>query len=246
MGDTHKLTYNTQTLTTRTLTFRLERTARKTLAIVVRPDGSVRVKAPLKLPLDRILEQVERRGAWIARQQQRFAELPPAPAKRAFVSGESYAYLGRLLRLVVVPSRPRSVRLCGEQLVVGVADARDTARVQALLRSWYRERAGQIFSERLGGCLSRTAAFGIDHSGAFTLRRMRRRWGSCSQDGRIVLNTQLVGAPESCIDYVIVHELCHTVQHNHSRAFYDLLAVCLPDWRERQGRLSSYQSALDI
>lgn len=246
MDDTHELAYDTSTFTTQALTFRLERGARKTLAIVVRPDGSVRVKAPLKLPLDRIVEQVEARGAWIVKQQRRFAELPPPPAKRAFVSGESYAYLGRPLRLVVIPNRPRSVRLCGEQLVVGVADARDTARVQALLRGWYRERAGQIFSERLETCLSHTAAFRIDHSGAFTLRRMRRRWGSCSQDGRIVLNTQLVGAPESCIDYVIVHELCHTVQHNHSRAFYDLLAACLPDWRERQGRLNNYQSVLDI
>jgi predicted metal-dependent hydrolase len=246
MKDTHELAYDTSTFTTRTLTFKLERRTRKTLAIEVRPDGSVRVKAPLKLPLGRILEQVEARSAWIVKQQQSFAELPSPPAKRAFVSGESYAYLGRLLRLVVVPNRPKRVRLCGEQLVVGVADARDTARVQALLRGWYRERAGQVFSERLEGCLSHTATFGIDHSGAFTLRRMRRRWGSCSRDGRIVLNTQLVGAPESCIDYVIVHELCHTVQHNHSRAFYDLLEACLPDWRERQGRLSSYQSVLDI
>jgi predicted metal-dependent hydrolase len=193
MKGNHELSYGT-----RTLTFRLERRARKTLAIEVHPDGSVRVKAPLKLPLGRILEQVERRSAWIVKQQRRFAELPPAPAKRAFVSGESYAYLGRLLRLVVIPSQPKSVRLCGERLVVGVADAHDTALVQALLRGWYRERAGHVFSERLEKCLNHTAAFGIDHPGAFTLRRMRRRWGSCSQDGRIVLNTQLVGAPEDC------------------------------------------------
>lgn len=241
MKGNHELSYGT-----RTLTFTLERRARKTLAIVVHPDGSLRVKAPLKLPLDRIVEQVEARGAWIIKQQRRFAELPPAPAKRAFVSGESYAYLGQLLRLVVIPAQPKSVRRSGERLVVGVADARDTSRVQALLRGWYRERAEHIFSKRLEGCLSHTSAFGIDHSGAFTLRRMRRRWGSCSQDGRIVLNTQLVGAPEDCIDYVIVHELCHTVHHNHSRAFYDLLAACLPDWRERQQRLGSCQSALDI
>jgi len=246
MKDTHELPYGTRTLTTRTLTFKLERRARKTLAIEVHPDQSVRVKAPLKLPLGRILERVEQRGAWIVEQQRRFAALPPAPAKRAFVSGESYAYLGQLLCLVVIPAQPKSVRLCGEQLVVGVADARDTTRVQALLRGWYRERAEHIFSERLEKCLSHTAVFGIDHSGAFTLRRMRRRWGSCSRDGRIVLNTQLVGAPERCIDYVIVHELCHTVHHNHSHAFYNLLSACLPDWRERQQRLNSCQSVLDI
>lgn len=73
---------------------------------------------------------------------------------------------------------------------------------------------------------SRAASATPPPSGAFTLQRMRRRWGSCSRDGRIVLNT--LGAPENCIDYVIVHELCHTVQHNRSRAFYDLLRRACP------------------
>ncbi len=116
--------------------------------------------------------------------------------------------------------------------------ANNLTQPQGLLRGWYRERAERVFHERLEICRKQVAAFGIDHPGGFTLRRMRKRWGSCSRDGRILLNTQLVGAPKTCIDYVIVHELCHVVHHNHSPAFYTLLSACMPDWRERQRLLA--------
>ena len=104
-----------------------------------------------------------------------------------------------------------------------MGDPSDSARVQALLRGWFRERAEHVFRERSEVCRKHVATFGIEHPGDFTQRRMKKRWGSCSKDGRILLNTQLVGAPKTCIDYVIVHELCHVVHHNHSKAFYDLL-----------------------
>lgn len=233
----HTAPYGTQTLN-----FGLERRSRKTLAIEVHPDGSVRVKAPLRFPLSRVLERVEQRGAWIVKQQRRFAELPPAPPARQFVSGESYRYLGRQYRLKVVSAQPEGAKLYQGRLEVRVAQSPAPERVQALLRAWYRERAEHVFRERLTVCRRHVATFGIHHSGDFNLRRMTKRWGSCSRDGRILLNTQLVGAPKSCIDYVIVHELCHVVHHNHSKTFYDLLGRCLPDWRERQTLL---QQSLD-
>jgi predicted metal-dependent hydrolase len=225
----HSVAYGTQTLT-----FRLERRSRKTLAIEVHPDQSIRVKAPLRLSLNRIVERVEQRGAWIIKQQRRFAELPPPQPEREFVSGESYRYLGRQYRLKVRQAQEEGVRLYQGRLEVSMHDPSDSARVQALLRGWFREKAELVFRERSERCRKHVATFGIEHPGDFTLRRMKKRWGSCSKDGRILLNTQLVGAPKTCIDYVIVHELCHVVHHNHSRAFYTLLSACMPDWRERQ------------
>jgi hypothetical protein len=66
---------------------------------------------------------------------------------------------------------------------------------------------------------------------------MARRWGSCSENGTLLLNSQLVKAPTQCIDYVIVHELCHTMHFNHSKSFYELLTRVMPDWPERKRRL---------
>ena len=188
----HEISYGTQTLSCK-----LERRKRKTLAIEVHPDQSVQVKAPLRLPISRILERVEQRGAWIVKQQRRFAELPPPQPEREFVSGESYRYLGRQHRLKVVQGEQEGVRLYQGRLEVSVTDPHDRARVQRLLRTWYRERAEQVFGERFELCRKQVAAFGINHPGGFTLRRMKKCWGSLVATGASCSTRSLSARPRA-------------------------------------------------
>jgi predicted metal-dependent hydrolase len=70
---------------------------------------------------------------------------------------------------------------------------------------------------------------------------MKTRWGSCGRNGRILLNLRLIQAPIEAIDYVIVHELCHLKEHNHSKRYSALLDTTMPDWRERRRRLNAYE-----
>ena len=72
---------------------------------------------------------------------------------------------------------------------------------------------------------------------------MRSRYGSCSHRGAITLNRRLMATPLACIDYVLIHELCHLRHFAHDRAFYALLETMLPDWRERKSRLKEYWQA---
>ena len=113
------------------------------------------------------------------------------------------------------------------------------AQVLALLDAWYAARAGEVCSARLAQCHRACPQLGVDLP-ELRIRRMRRSWGTCTSRGRIHLNWELVKTPPPLIDYVITHELCHLVHHNHSPEFYRLLGDCLPDWRCRREQLEKY------
>jgi len=218
--------------------FELQFSARQTLAIDVHPDLSVVVTAPTDSDYEVIEQKVKKRAPWIV-QQQRFFEtyLPPIPTRK-FVSGESHRYLGRQYRLRVRQGVEESVKMARGQLNVTLPKAATKARVKPLVQRWFRNRAAVIFTELFEEQADKAMRYGIDASG-FQIRKMKTRWGSCTKEGNILLNSELIVAPKTCIEYVIVHELCHLKEHNHGRGFYRLLSKLLPDWERRRERLNS-------
>lgn len=224
---------------TTTIQYELIYAKRKTLAIHVYPDGVVEVKAPLDTPLAQIERIVLKRAAWIVRQQRQFQTYAvPNPLPRRYVSGESYRYLGRQYRLKVVEDLVERVQLSRGFLTVYVKQAGHKARIADLLEQWYRTQAERIFAERLEVCLARVQSLGIPRP-ELSVRVMKTRWGSCTSKGKISLNPKLAQMPKDLIDYVVLHELCHLKELNHSAVFYALLDRVLPEWRERRQRLNS-------
>jgi predicted metal-dependent hydrolase len=219
--------------------FRIEYRPRKHLAISVLPDLRVEVVAPSGTSLDAIFPRVEKRAGWIARQLRFFEQFQPTRPGPSFVSGETHLYLGRQYRLKVTEGTPESVKLVGRYFRVEVGTLNDTGRVWELLDGWYREHARRVFDLRLAGCMESTTPLRLAEPPRIVVRRMAKRWGSCTTTGSVILNLDLVKAPVHCIDYVIVHELCHLKVHNHGKAFYRLLSRCLPDWEGRKQRLEA-------
>jgi predicted metal-dependent hydrolase len=220
------------------ITYQVQFRARQTLTIEVHPDQRVMVVAPLEASLAEVVVRVERRAGWIAKQRRYFDRFHPLPPHPEYVSGETHRYLGRQYRLKVVPDRQESVKLVGRFLHISVQPDGGPGRVEHLLTRWYRIRARDVFSRRLLVCLQSARSLGLELP-TITVRKMVRRWGSCTGTGRILLNLDLVKAPITCIDYVIMHELCHLRVHDHSTAFYRLLTRCMPDWEDRKRRLES-------
>ncbi len=216
--------------------FRLRRSERRTLAITVQPDLGVVVTAPHKAALENVLAKVRKRAVWIKRQQRYFSEfLPPTPPRR-YVSGETHRYLGRQYRLKVVEADTAEVKLRGRFIWVHTPRKADTARVRELVEGWYlahaKERLTRSFAESVARMGTRMA-----NAPRMQVRRMRKRWGSWTQGGGVRLNPELVKAPSLCIDYVVMHELCHAVHGNHGKKFYELLRRMMPDWEQRKARL---------
>jgi predicted metal-dependent hydrolase len=231
--DIHRLPYGSKNIT-----FALEYSPRKTLAIEVHPDSSIIVKAPVNAKIESIESKVIHRATWIARQQRQFAKYaPPLPTSEC-VSGEGYRYLGRQYRLKLIEDSIDKIRLCQGRLEVNTPMPFDRENVERSISNWFRDRATIVFGERYQYCNKLVAPYRIEHNTGFELRTMSKRWGSCTSAGRIFLNPLLISAPKDCIDYVIVHELCHLRFPNHSPNFYQLLASILPDWNSRKNNLN--------
>lgn len=219
--------------------FTLEFAERKTLGIKVHPDKSVQVIAPIGTPHEKIKEKVKHKAAWIQKQQDFFLSFHPLTPARRYVSGETHLYLGRQYRLKLMHSDTEEVKLLGRTITVFTKEKEDKAQIKKLLQAWYKAKAGIHFQQLFEALLPKAASF-YHQEVTLSYRWMKKRWGSCNEAGQILLNFELIKAPKKCIEYVIVHELCHLAHLNHSHAFYELLEKHCPDWRKTKDYLEHF------
>lgn len=203
--------------------YQLVRSRRKSLAIHVLRDGSVEVRAPHRAPRELIHRFVLEKSAWIKQKRTEWLALP-ARHEPKFHEGAEHFFLGEAYRLSFAPYR-------GDDPVINL-QLRSTTEdnVARALDRWYRREAERLFAERHDHWRDQMADFALPQS-HIRLRKMTSRWGSCTRRGAITLNTQLVRYPLECADAVIVHELCHLLEFNHSPRFYALMDRAYPDWK---------------
>jgi predicted metal-dependent hydrolase len=233
------VTSNSITFGATIIAYQLIYSRRKTLGIQVYPDGRVVVRAPRGAPLREIESVVRKKASWIIKKQAAFAQHTPPPPPRQYVNGEMHLYLGQSYPLQIIKNQKEMVELHDGCLLLKVRDEEDLARKQKLLEQWYRAQAKIIFVQRLEAIYPQAAQLGIPFP-QLKIRKMKSRWGSCSNKGSINLNLRLIQTSISCIDYVIMHELAHLKEHNHSRAYYNLLDNLMPDWRKRREELHQH------
>ena len=208
------------------------------ILIKVYADCRVVVSAPLNADDKTIIEAVKQRSRWIYKQLREFREQSRFITPRQYKSGESHFYLGKQYQLKVIQddTKPNGVKLLRGRLEVNTLDT-DIESIKSHLNEWYRSRAKVIFEIRLQRILEQ--ALWVGDKPEIRLVTMRTQWGNCSPSGVLTLNPHLVKAPTICIDYVILHELCHLAEHNHSDRFYQLLTQVMPDWETIKERLDN-------
>lgn len=219
--------------------FSVEYRKRKSLAITVFPDGLVAVVAPIETSMDQIKEKVNRRAAWILKQQDIFQQFQPKTTPRKYISGETHFYLGRQFRLKLFESPRPKVIFRGGYIEIHTSDKNDKVAIEKMLEAWYRAKAKEKFGLIFKKCLEKLP---LEEERkvqlTFKIVEMPKRWGSCTSSGNILLNPNLVKISKSCIEYVILHELCHLVVPYHNAAFYELQTRLMPDWRGLKQRLN--------
>ena len=216
---------------------RLIHARRKTLQLEVLPDMSVRMIAPLGAKTEACRRMLDRRKDWIRRQRQYFGQFHPLTRPREYVSGETHLFLGRRLRLKVVSGPAKGVKATRQHLTVCAGRTTSARLVEATLWQWYRDQAADLFQERLLGCMVKLNIPKAEGPKELIVRRYKSRWGSMSPTKVLGLNLDLIRAPVECIDYVIIHELCHLRFPHHGPRFWGLLERVMPDWRKRKTKL---------
>ncbi|WP_338738445.1 SprT family zinc-dependent metalloprotease [Candidatus Dehalogenimonas loeffleri] len=218
-------------------TFLLIRSSRRTLALEIKPDASLVVRAPRRTPLDQVRCFVEKHAEWIDRKQT-IALTRPRPEPRSFIDGEEFWLLGHSYRLQVVETSSPDVVFDGRLLLSITA----LPRAREVIIKWYKAKAREIFRQRV-------AEYGAIMGCQPTIIRItspRRRWGSCGAGGGVNFNWKLVMAPLEVVDYLVVHELAHLKCHGHDREFWSMVKRYCPDYLERQRWLKDNGYRLEI
>jgi len=218
----------------------IRKKSRKRVAIAVLPCGSVQVLAPMRASVSRIEDFLRDKSDWIHKHQAVCHAREQAPVLTGN-SGDVLLYFGREIILRVALGVKRSVGLVGSELVVGMREF-EPEKVKKRVFKWYRELAQEIIEDRVliwSAHLSKKPK-------QVRLKTMTSRWGSCSTLGNLNFNWKLIMAPLDVLDYVVVHELCHLVHHDHSQKFWDLVASILPDFKSQVRWLKEHGYRLSL
>lgn len=212
---------------------------RKTMALAVR-DAAVTIRMPAKLPIHYAEDFISNKAAWI---RQKLAAQTPTVA-RTFAANELLPYLGESLAIRHFPKAPETrVDIAAGELQIRSKSTRFSREWQSReITRWYRLQAESYLMDRCDALAARTGL----NPRSVTVKSYKARWGSCHITGDIQLNWKLIMAPPAVIDYVIIHELCHLKQHNHSPAFWQLVENFDPTFTLQRAWLKKHGHELQL
>ena len=202
---------------------------RKTIDLRIFPEGNIQITVPKNTSIEKVIEKVKPKSKWILQQQRTFELFRPFAKERLYIPGETHLYLGRQYKLVINKTEQNKTDINLGKGLFTITTKNDN--IELIIQKFYKSKADIIFKELLDQLLSRFPQFNT-YDIRLTHRFMKKRWGSCSMNGNILLNTELIKANKACIEYVILHELCHLIHPNHSKDFYRILTEVLPSWEK--------------
>ncbi|MDR1230345.1 MAG: M48 family metallopeptidase [Spirochaetaceae bacterium] len=218
----------------REIKYELARKSVKNINLRIRPDCSVYVSANNRVAESAIEDFLAKKAGLILSAIDKYAEtVKYAAIDHQYVTGESFRYLGKDLRLSVVQGK-NGVTSDGVYLALSTAGVNDSKLKANLINKWYDARRKAVFAEIVNELYPVFRKYGVAFP-KLVLRVMKSRWGSC-QPGRniITLNKRLIETPRNAIEYVVMHEFVHFLHANHSNRFYQMLSALMPDWKDRK------------
>lgn len=226
------------------ISYQIVRSRRATADIVIERDGSILVRAPESIPDERIEDMVEAKRYWIYKNLAEWRDLNATRVLREYRNGEGFLYLGRSYRLLLVANQAEPLllkngRFCLQRDLVdeGAIEAAKTA-----FRDYYIARGIERILQRLNYFAPKVGVTSYE----VDVRELGNRWASCSPNGNLAFHWKCMMAPQSIIDYIVVHELCHFHHLDHTDAFWNEVDKVIPNYGERKEWLRVNGAGLDV
>lgn len=220
------------------------RSQRATADIIIDRDGSVLVRAPKEMGDEQISDIVNSKHYWMYKSLAEWRDLNATRMIREYKNGEGFLYLGAAYRLLLVhdqkePLKLKDARFC---LCRDMVEQGGINTAKAVFRDYYISRGLERIKQRVNYYVPKVGVM----PKAVDVRELGHRWASCSPSGKLAFHWKCMMAPQTIIDYIVVHELCHFHQKDHTDAFWNEVDKVMPKYRERKEWLRKNGAGLDV
>ena len=217
----------------------IKKSKRKTLSIQIDQQGNITIYAPLHTPKILINQFIKKHEAWINKHLQRISQRNIKFTQKQFIDGEEFLYLGEKYPLIITYTTPKDLITFTQDKFLLNPDVIDPL---SLFQNWYKIQAQTVFQEQVQYYSNLMNLIPT----AIKLTKAKTRWGSCNSNNTIRLNWKLIMAPLPIINYVIIHELAHISQKNHSQQFWEIVKTFDPEYKKHKNWLKDFGYLLDL
>jgi len=217
----------------------LIRSRRKTISIVINQDAKVTVRAPLRASMKEINSFIKEKSQWIQKKKLEIQKQINKRERKLYLSGEKFPFLGKNYPLIYINDCKNAIEFDYERFIIDIEYKNEAA---TLFNKWYKKAARRIIGDKLD---SITSENNLEYSN-FRINSAKSRWGSCSSRKTLNFTYRLIMLPEFVVDYIIIHELCHTIEMNHSQKFWNLVDEHCPDYKKAENWLKNNSYSIEL
>ncbi|MEI6056844.1 MAG: SprT family zinc-dependent metalloprotease [Lentisphaerota bacterium] len=218
---------------------KIVRSKRKTIALVVTPDAQLIIRAPHESSEEYINWVISKKFNWIKSKIAHVRKFQDTHKHKNYIDGEGFLYLGNWLRLRINKEQNQPLIFDGDFLHINESSL---PNAKTLIDAWYKERSLQVITDRVNWFVN---CFGFKYKN-ISITDAQRRWGSCGYKNTLNFSWRLVTAPMEVVDYVVIHELCHTIEKNHSESFWTKVKTISPKYKNSIKWLEQNQKLMEI
>lgn len=216
--------------------FYVQRKNVKNINLKVNIDKKVTLSIPMKMSLDKARDFVEQRVSWIKKQQDFYDTFAEQKENITFEDGETVYLLGKQYKMKIISDTHNNVIINHKYIEIHIKEKYIVNKnyIKNVYETWLKQYALNVLEDLVIKYQNTLKKYDIK-TPKIEIRQMKTRWGSCIPTcNKVIFNLNLIKTPMCCIEYVVLHELCHLKYENHSKNFYNFITIFMPDWKERK------------